>query len=51
MKYGGKKMKGLKATILDLGCNYSDGNFFEAGKYRLFPIIIDKISPLVIPYF
>lgn len=26
-------MKGLKATILDLGSNYSDGNFFEAGKY------------------
>lgn len=27
-------MKGLKATILDLGSNYSDGNFFEAGKYE-----------------
>jgi len=27
-------MKGLKAAILDLGCNYSDGNFFEAGKYE-----------------
>lgn len=27
-------MKGLKAAILDLGSNYSDGNFFEAGKYE-----------------
>ncbi|MGM9873328.1 MAG: N-acyl homoserine lactonase family protein [Bacilli bacterium] len=27
-------MKDLKATILDLGSNYSDGNFFEAGKYE-----------------
>lgn len=27
-------MKNLKATILDLGYNYSDGNFFEAGKYE-----------------
>lgn len=27
-------MKGLKASILDLGSNYSDGNFFEAGKYE-----------------
>ena len=27
-------MKNLRATILDLGSNYSDGNFFEAGKYE-----------------
>lgn len=27
-------MKDLKAVILDLGSNYSDGNFFEAGKYE-----------------
>lgn len=31
---GDNIMKGLKATILDLGYNYSDGNFFEAGKYE-----------------
>lgn len=27
-------MKNLRAAILDLGYNYSDGNFFEAGKYE-----------------